>query len=125
MARIPLARLAPTDPAAYRRLRWRARTWTLAVAAVVVAITTHILVLTSSSDATTRKSAALVFLDGSLLVILLVPVLWFQWRRSFHARPQQLSVDDGDGTWMGVPELDEAPRPHLTLGSGEEAPRRW
>ncbi|MBO9569467.1 MAG: hypothetical protein J7503_11665 [Cellulomonas iranensis] len=125
MARIPISRLAPTDPDAYRRLRWRARAWTLAVAAVVVAVTTHILVLTSSTDEMTQKSAALVFLDGSLLVILLVPVLWFQWRRSFRARPQQLSVDDGDGTWTGVPELDEAPRPHLTLGAGEETPPRW
>lgn len=125
MARIPISRLAPTDPGAYRRARWRARAWTGVVVIVIVTTVTEIALRVGSDDTQTQASAASTFFHAGIVLACLVPVLWFQWRRSFRARPQQLSVDDGDGTWIGVPELDEAPRPHLTLGAGEEAPRRW
>ncbi|HUX71054.1 MAG TPA: hypothetical protein VMV41_11125, partial [Cellulomonadaceae bacterium] len=47
------------------------------------------------------------------------------WRRSFAARPVVLSADAGPGALIGVPELDEPPRPHQSLTDEIDPPTRW
>jgi predicted membrane channel-forming protein YqfA (hemolysin III family) len=125
MHEVAPSRLVPTDPRAYRRLRRRARAWTAVVVAVVATTVAEIALRVGSDDPQTQASAASTFFHAALVLACLVPVLWFQWRRSFRARPQRLSVHDGDGAWIGVPELDEPPRPHLTLGADGPAQHRW
>lgn len=119
------SRFVPTDPGAYHRYRWRARAWTCLAVAVALGAAADIAARVTASDEATQKSAGWVFFQAGLVLGALTPVLWFQWRRSFRAKPQRLSVDDGDGAWIGVPELDEPPRQHLTLGEGAQVPRRW
>jgi len=125
MRDLPVSRIVPTDPATYRRLRWRARAWTAVAGAVLTVVVTEIAIRVTSGEESRHASAAWVFFQGGLLLAGLAPVVWFQWRRSYRARPQRLSVDDARGTWLGVPELDAPSATHLSLGPGADPPRRW
>lgn len=119
-------RAVATDPGAYHRWRWRARCWTAVVVVVVVVAVVDIATLVASDSERARASAAWVFFQTGLVLGVLAPVLWFQWRRSSRARPQRLDVAEGPGAWRGVPELDEPSGRHLTLGRPDvELPRRW
>ena len=66
---------------------------------------------------------ALLLLAGVLVVSWYV--LGRLWRRSYQARPVTLSTDPTPGEIYGMPELDEAPKPHRGLSGEEIPPTRW
>lgn len=125
MPRLIASHLLPTDPGVYHRLRWHARAWTAVAGVVLVVVVVDLVARATSDSDDVRKSAAWAFFQGGLLVVVLAPVLWFQWRRSFRARPRRLHVDDGEGALTGVPELDVVARDHPQFGPGASTPRRW
>ncbi len=120
-----MPRTVPTDRLGYLRLRWRARVVTVVVAVPFGLMLAELVVRARSDDPFLHKSAAWVFFQLGLYSIVGALVLWFTWRRSFHARPVVLRHDAGPGETMGVPELDEPPRPHVGLSGQVEPPSRW
>lgn len=112
----------PVDLLAYRRLRRRARAASLGLALVAVWFVYLVVVLAASPD------PRLAIIPYLLLCGLGATAWWTlrgMWRRSFAARPVVLSADAGPGALIGVPELDEAPRPHQSLTDGFDPPTRW
>lgn len=112
----------PGDVLAYRRLRRRARLVSLGVALVAVWLVHLVLVMSTRDD---PRAAILPYL---LLCGLGAAAWWILravWRQSFAARPVVLSADAGRGALLGVPELDEPPRPHRSLNGDIDPPARW
>lgn len=105
----------PYDIRAYRRLRWRARAVT-----VTLAVPAMLGVSTLVSNPT-----PFVFVYLSLYLIVAGWGIWTVWRTSYRARPQPWLADQGPGARLGVPELDEPPRPHLGLTGEQPPPTRW
>jgi len=118
--------ILPHDPHTYHHLRWRARAWTVALAIPVALGIADMVVRMNSTDPLTHKGGAWTFFLTGLFCVFASIVLWFQWRRSFRARPHRLHTDESDWTWRGVPEMDEEPEGHLTLtGKQQSIPSRW
>lgn len=105
----------PYDIRAYRRLRWRARVVTVLLLAPAVP---GVSMLVSAPT-------AFVFVYLSLYLMLAGWGIWTAWRTSFRARPQPWLAEQGPGARLGVPELDEPPRPHLGLTGERPPPTRW
>lgn len=105
----------PYDIRAYHRLRWRARVATAVLALPAAALGTQL----------AAQPSAFVFLYFSLSVILAGWGVVTVWRTSYRARPYPLRDGDLPGARMGVPELDEAPRPHVGLHGDIRPPDRW
>jgi len=120
-----MPRHIPTDPYVYRRLRWQARWITVAALVPFTLSSIELVQLASSDDPTIAVKAGWAFFQLGLYVIPATAVAWWAWRRSFRARPVVLAHDAGPGTACGVPELDAAPRDHLSLTGDQPPPRRW
>ncbi len=112
----------PVDFVAYRRLRRRVRLASLGFALVATWLVYVLVVLVGLSDS---RMAIVPYL---LLCGLGVTAWWTlrgMWRRSRAARPVVLSADAGPGALIGVPELDQPPRPHRSLTGEIGPPARW
>jgi hypothetical protein len=112
----------PVDLLAYRRLRRRARLASLGFALVATWLVYLVVVLSGLADS---RMAILPY----LLLCGLGATAWWalrgMWRRTLAARPVVLSADAGPGALIGLPELDEAPRPHQSLTGVVDPPTRW
>jgi len=117
--------ILPHDPHEYHRLRWRARAWTAGFGTVVVLMVADVAQRAGSGDEQVRRSAAWIAFQLGLVLVPAACVLWFQWRRSYRARPHRLHTDQSDWAWRGVPEMDAPPREHLTLHGDGVLPPRW
>ncbi len=112
----------PVDVLAYRRLRRRARLASLGFALVATWLVYLVVVMSGRDD---PRAAILPYL---LLCGLGAAAWWILravWKRSFAARPVVLSADPGPEALIGVPELDQPPRPHQSLTGEIDPPARW
>ncbi|MBU4216154.1 MAG: hypothetical protein KJ792_16070 [Actinobacteria bacterium] len=105
----------PYDIRAYHRLRWRARAATLVLGLPAVLLGARLV----------GQPSPFLFVSLSLYVIVAGWGVVTAWRTSYRARPHVLRDDDLPGARIGVPELDEAPRPHLGLHGDIDPPARW
>ncbi|MHB1490025.1 MAG: hypothetical protein ACYCTH_05940 [Cellulomonas sp.] len=112
----------PVDVLAYRHLRRRARLASLGFALVATWLVYLVVVMSGRDD---PRAAILPY----LLLFGLGAAAWWAlrglWRRSYAARPVVLSADAGPGALIGVPELDEPPRPHRSRTGEIDPPARW
>jgi hypothetical protein len=113
------------DPHTYRRLRWRARAWTVGFGVVLVPMVADVVQRYGSDDEQIRRGAAWIAFQACLVAVAAAFVLRFQWTRSYRARPHRLHTDDSDWVWRGVPEMDAPPREHLSLNGDGVLPPRW
>jgi hypothetical protein len=105
----------PYDIRAYHRLRWRARVATVALLLPAIPLAVQL----------AATPTAFFFLYLALYLIVAGWGVATVWRTSYRARPHPLRDGDLPGARVGVPELDEAPRPHLGLHGDVDPPTRW
>ncbi len=120
-----MPRHVPTDPDAYRRMRWQARGITVAVLIPFAFAVAQMISLAGNDDPTVSVTAGWAFFQIGLYAIPAGLIVWWAWRRSSRARPVVLAHDAGPGATMGVPELDAASRPHVGLNGDAPPPSRW
>ena len=118
-------RPVPTDFAAYRRARWRARLVTAVVVAVVGYLALQVVLRAISDDALLRASGAWFLLWTGVLGIGGWRALDRVWRRSYRLRPVVQGLHRTPGEIYGIPELDQETPRHRGLSGDEQPPTRW